>query len=117
MSEDAASLHIELLAMQLQQSPERAFASATAAAHGGHLAAQLLLAQMHMEGKGTRVDPETAVLWYSVAANQGSATAMNLLGRCHELGQGTPPSPALAVVWYRRAADAGLDWACTTWPT
>ncbi len=70
-----------------------------------------------MEGKGTRVDPETAVLWYSVAANQGSATAMNLLGRCHELGQGTPPSPALAVVWYRRAADAGLDWACTTWPT
>ena len=104
------SFDADALAARLQTSPHEAYGDVLAAARAGQVAAQLLLAQMHMEGKGTARDPQAALLWYAVAANNGNAPAMNMLGRCHELGEGTPVDFALAATWYRRAAEAGLDW-------
>ena len=103
----APLLDADALSAQLQADPAAAFAVIRDAAQAGQVAAQLLLAQMHMEGKGTVRDEQAALLWYETAANNGSPMAMNMLGRCHELGQGTAHDPALAAVWYRRAAEAG----------
>lgn len=100
----------DALAELLQHDPQAAFARVRDAAQAGQVEAQLLLAQMHMEGKGTAQDASATRLWYETAANNGAPMAMNMLGRCHELGQGTAPDPTLAAVWYRRAADTGLDW-------
>ena len=100
---------IDALAELLQHDPQAAFARVRDAAQAGQVDAQLLLAQMHMEGKGTAQDASAALLWYETAANNGAPMAMNMLGRCHELGQGTVADPMLAAVWYRRAADTGLD--------
>lgn len=86
------------------------FSEVLSAAKAGDAAAQVLLAQMYMEGKGVARNPEEAVLWYSLAANLGEGIAMNMLGRCHELGTGTPLNHELAAVWYQRAAESGLDW-------
>ncbi len=97
----------DALAALLQHDPQAAFARVRDAAQAGQVEAQLLLAQMHMEGKGTAQDASAARLWYETAANNGAPMAMNMLGRCHELGQGTAPDPVLAAVWYRRAAEAG----------
>ncbi|RKI35480.1 sel1 repeat family protein, partial [Corallococcus sp. AB049A] len=100
----------DALAELLQHDPQAAFARVRDAAQAGQVDAQLLLAQMHMEGKGTAQDASAALLWYETAANNGAPMAMNMLGRCHELGHGTAVNLALAAVWYRRAADTGLDW-------
>src|SRR5690606_36648049 len=100
----------QALAGLLKDAPEQAFAEVARLARAGTVAAQTLLVQMLVEGRGAARDPEAAVLWYQVAANNGDALAMNMLGRCHELGEGTPANPALAAVWYRRAAGLGLDW-------
>lgn len=86
------------------------FCAVLSAAKTGDAAAQVLLAQMYMEGKGVGRNPEEAVLWYALAANLGEGMAMNMLGRCHEQGIGTPISNELAAVWYQRAAESGLDW-------
>lgn len=110
MPDPVRPLDADALAAHLRASPEDAFGAALEAAQAGQVAAQLLLAQMHMEGKGAARDPQAALLWYSVAANNGNPMAMNMLGRCHELGEGTPVDLALAAIWYRRAAEAGLDW-------
>ena len=104
------SLDAEQLANQLLAAPQEAFYRLLQAARAGQVVAQLVVAQMYMEGKGTARDPAAAKLWYSVAANHGNAMAMNMLGRCHELGEGTPRNAELAADWYRHAADAGLDW-------
>ncbi len=103
-------LDADTLAAQLQAAPATAFAGIHEAAQAGQVAAQLLLAQMYMEGKGVPRDGQAALLWYETAANNGHALAMNMLGRCHELGEATPVNCELAAVWYAKAADAGLDW-------
>ena len=105
-----AQLDADALAAWLQRSPQAAFDAVRQAAQAGQVPAQLALAQMYMDGKGTPADPHTALMWYAVAASNGSAAAMNMAGRCHELGQGTPVDCGLAAAWYRRAAEAGLDW-------
>jgi len=101
---------VAALAQQLVNDPHGTFAQVREAALAGQLDAQLLLAQLYIEGKGVDRDEQAALLWYETAANNGSALAMNMLGRCHELGQGCAPDATLAAVWYRNAAEAGLDW-------
>ena len=86
----------DALAARLRHSPQAAFDAVRQAAQAGQVPAQLALAQMHMDGKGTPADPHTALMWYAVAASNGSAAAMNMAGRCHELGQGTPVDCGLA---------------------
>ena len=102
-----AQLDADALAAWLQRSPQAAFDAVRQAAQAGQVPAQLALAQMHMDGKGTPADPHTALMWYAVAASNGSAAAMNMAGRCHELGQGTPVDCGLAAAWYRRSAESG----------
>lgn len=80
------------------------------AARDGDVAAQYLLGQMHLEGRGVALDPQEGLHWYQLAASAGHALAMNMVGRCHELGRGTPVNLELAAAWYRRAAECGLDW-------
>ncbi len=49
------------LAELLQHDPQAAFARVRDAAQAGQVEAQLLLAQMHMEGKGTAQDASAAL--------------------------------------------------------
>lgn len=77
----------------------------------GLVEAQVLLGQMHLDGRGTPGDPARALTWFAAAAGAGHPPAVNMLGRCHELGWGTPPDLVRATALYRQAAEAGLDWA------
>src|SRR3989304_5932040 len=111
----------DALAELLQHDPQAAFARVRDAAQAGQVDAQLLLAQMHMEGKGTAQDASAALLWYETAANNraqalalytraahlGHAKSMNLLARHLEDGLDTAPDPQAALAWYQRAAEAG----------
>ena len=67
----------DALAALLQHDPQAAFARVRDAAQAGQVEAQLLLAQMHMEGKGTTQDASAARLWYETAANNGAPMAIN----------------------------------------
>ncbi|MDR1075997.1 MAG: sel1 repeat family protein [Xanthomonadaceae bacterium] len=110
MSDPSNEPDIATLTELLQRGVETAFPRILSLAQSGHDAAQLLLAQMYIEGKGVEADPESAMHWYAVAASHGNAMAMNMAGRCHELGTGTTANMELAAVWYRQAAEAKLDW-------
>jgi len=57
---------------QAESEPQAAFAHVRDAAQAGQVDAQLLLAQMHMDGKGTTQDASAALLWYETAANNGA---------------------------------------------
>lgn len=98
------------LASLLREDPARGIAEAARRAQAGDVEAQLIHAQILIEGRGVEADAVEAVHWYTLAASQGSALAMNMLGRCHELGQGTPTDAELATIWFRRAAEHGSDW-------
>lgn len=91
--------------------PEEASAWIRLAARNGFKAAQLVLGQMHLDGKGVPRDHAAAHAWFVKAAAIGSAEARNMVGRCHELGWGVPVDHAQALIHYRLAAAAGLDWA------
>ncbi|MGI6245637.1 MAG: tetratricopeptide repeat protein [Pseudochelatococcus sp.] len=82
-----------------------------AAAERGFPDAQLVLAQLYLDGHGVAADPAAAFRWFSRAADHGRSEAVNMVGRCHELGWGVPADPAMAAQWYRRAARMGHAWA------
>jgi TPR repeat protein len=90
--------------------PASAIEEIRRAARLGDVAAQALLGQIFLEGRGVAVDEGEGFHWHAVAASAGNVESMNMVGRCHELGRGTPVDEALAAVWYRKAANAGLDW-------
>ncbi len=81
-----------------------------AAAVYGDIDAQMLWAQLQLDGRGTPRDPESARRWFAIAAESGRADALNMLGRCHELGWGGEADPAEAARCYREAADRNHDW-------
>lgn len=99
------------IAIPLGQTPEEAARRLAASARQGFPDAQLVLAQLYLDGHGVPRDPRTALHWFEQAAAGGRAEAINMVGRCHELGWGTPADPATAARWYRRAARRGHDWA------
>lgn len=80
------------------------------AAEGGAVDAQLLLGQMHLDGKEVPRDPIAALGWFGRAATAGHPMGMNMVGRCLENGWGTRADKAAAVAWYEAAAGRGLDW-------
>ncbi len=94
----------------LTRSPEAAAAYLETHARRGMAAAQTLLGQLHLDGRGVPASAAEARYWFSRAAHEGEAMAMNMLGRCHENGWGGPVDELLAGHWFKRAADAGLDW-------
>ena len=81
-----------------------------AAARHGLVQAQVLLGQLHLEGRARPTFPGLAFRWFSAAAEAGYPPALNMLGRCLEHGWDTAPDKPAAVASYRRAAEAALDW-------
>ena len=80
------------------------------AAEHGFKAAQIVWAQMLLDGRGVPQDRAAAYRWFRRAAEIGNADGINMVGRCHELGWGVPVDHAEAARWFRRAADKGSDW-------
>ncbi|MGV6871495.1 tetratricopeptide repeat protein [Pseudochelatococcus sp. B33] len=99
------------LTIALGQTPREAARRLAEAARLGFPDAQLILAQLYLDGHGVERDTRAAYRWFSQAAAGGRVEALNMIGRCHELGWGVPADPALAAVWYRRAARRGHAWA------
>lgn len=99
------------IAIPVRQQPEEAARRLTVAANHGFPDAQLVLAQLYLDGHGVERDPRAALYWFEQAAKRGRTEAVNMVGRCHELGWGTPADPATAAQWYRRAARMGHVWA------
>lgn len=99
------------LTITLGQTPDDAARRLEAAARAGFPDAQLVLAQLHLDGHGVARDPAAAFHWFSQAAAGGRAEALNMVGRCHELGWGVPADATAAAQWYRRAARRGHAWA------
>ena len=81
----------------------------TAARHGV-VQAQLVLAQMRLDGVGVAQDHALALQWFRHAARAGEPAAINMVGRCLENGWGEPQALAEAARWYLAAAEAGDDW-------
>ncbi|WP_432261994.1 tetratricopeptide repeat protein [Cupriavidus sp. TMH.W2] len=90
--------------------PQAALAWLGAAAAGGSLAAQTLLGQWFLEGRGVARDEARAFAWFKHAAHAGHAGAANLVGRCYENGWGTAAGATAAAHWYTVAAERGSDW-------
>ncbi|NNM74365.1 tetratricopeptide repeat protein [Enterovirga aerilata] len=80
------------------------------AAEHGFKAAQVVWAQMLLDGRGVAQDRAAAYRWFHRAAELGSVDGINMVGRCHELGWGVPVDHAEAARWFRRAAEKGSDW-------
>ncbi|SEN04704.1 hypothetical protein SAMN05192583_1868 [Sphingomonas gellani] len=79
-----------------------------AAAEAGHAEAQLVYAQMLLDGADVAADPRAALGWFVKAAAQHNAMALNMVGRCYDLGWGTQIDKARAVACFRVAAELGL---------
>lgn len=94
----------------LTASPEQAADWIRFAAERGFRAAQVVLGQMHLDGRGVSRNPAAAYAWFERAAAIGSLDGRNLLGRCHELGWGVPVDHEIALAHYKRAAKGGHGW-------
>lgn len=106
-----AAAHYNLAVMQLRREtgggPAQAQRHLEAAARGGFVTAQLMLARALETGRfGARRLPE-AVAWYRVAAEAGSVEAQVEVATAHYLGRGTARDAAAAAHWFREAAKAG----------
>lgn len=80
-------------------------------AAGGHLDAQVSLADLYLNGLGMATDPATAALWYRRAAEAGDPVAQLNLGDLYARGLGVLRDPVEAVVWFDLAARQGKAWA------
>lgn len=81
-----------------------------AAAHCGVPSAQLLYAQMLLDGHNVAENRQAAFYWFERAALGGELMAVNMVGRCLDQGWGVPASQRMALPWFRKAAERGLDW-------
>lgn len=73
----------------------------------GNPAAQLILGEMSMSGRGVPKNEQFAAAWFTMAAEQGLAEAQSNLGVLFATGRGVPQDDLKAGAWYRRAADQG----------
>ncbi|MBD3669698.1 MAG: sel1 repeat family protein [Gammaproteobacteria bacterium] len=77
-------------------------------AEAGDPDAQLELAQLYIEGKGTEADQRKANYWLDKAARQGLREAQVMLADRYYDGTGTPrPYYAHALKWYIEAGEKG----------
>jgi hypothetical protein len=77
-------------------------------AEEGHAPAQLLLAWMYEQGKGTTREPAHAFRWYEAAARRGVKEAQYAIGVRYAEGDGVKVDYARAVDWLGRAAGKGV---------
>ena len=80
-------------------------------AAGGHLEAQVSLADLYLNGLGVAADPAAAALWYRRAAEAGDPVAQLNLGDLYARGLGVPRDRVEAVAWLELAARQGKAWA------
>jgi uncharacterized protein len=80
-------------------------------AENGDAAAQYLLGDLYMEGKGVERNDATAFMWFQRAANQGDARAQYNLGASYAEGAGVQKSEVDAARWFQRAANQGMPFA------
>lgn len=76
-------------------------------ADSGNAAAQALLGEMHLTGRGAAKDYAAALECLRAAAEQGDADAQRNLGMMYEAGLGGERDPLLAAKWYGRAMKQG----------
>jgi TPR repeat protein len=69
--------------------------------------AQRYVAEMLLDGGGTKKDPAEGLRRLTSAAESGDADAQSLMAKIHYQGNGVPKNQALAVQWLKRAADRG----------
>jgi TPR repeat protein len=93
------------------ENPEKAARWVYAGATYGSIQAQLVWAQMLLDGHGTKRDRDAAFRWFSIAAKSKRADAVNMLGRCYERGWGVSMDYEKAAACYAEAADQSYDWA------
>ena len=74
----------------------------------GHPAAQVLLGEMYLTGRGTSPDERQAREWFRKAAAQGEAIAQDNLGVMYQGGRGgLAQDDRQAAQWFRKAAEQG----------
>jgi TPR repeat protein len=105
------SLDIEELEARLARNPREAANAIREAAERGSDAAQLILGQLLLDGRGVARDPSAALAWFERAAEQGNVEARNMVGRCHERGWGVPQDYGLAAGHFEQAIAGGHVWA------
>lgn len=91
--------------------PGKAAGLVEAAAKLGFVTAQMVWAQMLLDGIGTRQDQAAAFRWFEIATVSRQPEALNMLGRYHEVGWGCAVDYAEAARLYEEAAATGYDWA------
>lgn len=69
--------------------------------------AQLILAQMHMNGTAKNASTEEGIRYLRYAAMQGDGEACLLLSTCYATGKGVPKDESLMMGWLKNAAEAG----------
>lgn len=78
-----------------------------------HPLAQVLIGDMHLQGKGVPRNEAAGFQWMLSAANLGNGQAMSLVAISYEDGLGVAPNPATALTWWRKAAGFGHTMAQT----
>ncbi len=71
------------------------------------------LANMYLEGKGTKKDPKKAIDLYNKAVDNNDLYAMGKIGLLYEKGMGLylKKNLAQAMLWYKKAADFNDPWS------
>ena len=75
----------------------------------GDAAAQNLLGECYLLGKGVKQDPKKAFVWISKAAEQNNLRALHNIGYCYENGIGTDKDYFQAFSFYKLSALKGHD--------
>lgn len=83
------------------------FIATKALAEAGDAQAQLRLALMYDQGRGTPRDYYSAFVWYLEAAKKGLPVAQHNVGVAYVAGLGVQKNDKEALMWLSRAADKG----------
>jgi localization factor PodJL len=106
----------DALRQTAQQSPQAVHVAAaslapldrlTKLANAGNANAELAIANLYLDSRGTKYDPAAGMQWMSRAARQGNAVAQYGLGALYLKGIGTKADSVQAMHWYEAAALQG----------
>ncbi|WP_404479017.1 tetratricopeptide repeat protein [Novosphingobium sp. BL-52-GroH] len=99
------------LQARLARNPREAAQAIRDAALRGSAAAQLVLGQLLLDGRGMARDAQAGLSWFERATEGGDAEAWNMVGRCHEKGWGVPQDYGRAAGYFEEAIARGHVWA------
>ena len=111
------ALSPDTIAARLAGTPEERAVFVRELADAGYAEAEVIFAQMLLDGVGVAKDERAAVRWFVRAAAQGHLLALNMVGRCYDLGWGVPVDRLRAAECFRVAAERGLAWAMYNYAT